>query len=404
MKTSGKSSDLELVSFVACFGFAMGLLSLHRFPAAIICFSIGCASLSLVVLTVVFSYTNAWWKIASILGTMIATFICMGYLMGLVVQAENEYYEPLIAHEVEMAKNRVHPPHPTPIKKEVIIAPSEQHATQDEVNHPGAIERKSTVLGLCYLPADNSACSIACTVENNGPIVSKNITMGFVGPLPIRIQIASDPEFRVELKKSDTLPIPNQNGQVSRQVRAFTVEIPMLPVKTPVKFTIWTDDDNNRQACRQLVGIEKKKISVLSDLFNRALDAHITTPQKVPDTNLVFQYFTKHDCLFQPDFILSEEGRYPVEFIKRTESKSVKLAEDIYKSKSEFPDIFENRGRCAAPVFTYEQTGGSAKVMPLFPASPFPIYLNERFKVPHEIHKGLTVPMDVSPPEKYDCQ
>jgi hypothetical protein len=95
---------LEILSFISLYTIAMGLLTYHRFYAAIALFSLGCATLAVATLMAFFTVENAiarWICIALTITVMVSlTF----YLTGVVNQAEGEYYAPLISRDAETSK------------------------------------------------------------------------------------------------------------------------------------------------------------------------------------------------------------------------------------------------------------------------------------------------------------
>jgi hypothetical protein len=82
---------VEILSFASLFGIAMGLLEYHRFYAAIILFAIGSLILGIRLLIAVFVIVTRlkWLFIFPIIG---ATIWGTDYLVGVVIQAESEYY------------------------------------------------------------------------------------------------------------------------------------------------------------------------------------------------------------------------------------------------------------------------------------------------------------------------
>jgi hypothetical protein len=82
---------VEILSFASLFGIAMGLLEYHRFYAAIVLFSLGCLILGLRLLIACFLIGNRFKWLTAIL-VVLGTISGTNYLVGVVIQAESEYY------------------------------------------------------------------------------------------------------------------------------------------------------------------------------------------------------------------------------------------------------------------------------------------------------------------------
>ena len=256
------------------------------------------------------------------------------------------------------------------------------------------------IAAQCYLSDDESACQLSCVIENSGSAAARDVAVGFVSYLPTQTQLAAPPDARIELGKSATLPIPDPAGQIDRQLRAFTIQIPVIPPGSKLPFTVWTDDDNNRKACQQLIKIRQIGRQILADFFARILETHAAAPSQVPNLDLLSSATAKKGCLFQPDFVLSEQGRGPVGFITPVEAKSLKMVERILPAlKPKFIDTFKNRGECMAPIFTVEQTGGTSVTFAVFPPH-VRTYITGHFNFPPP-KEGLE--WRPVPPANYEC-
>jgi multisubunit Na+/H+ antiporter MnhG subunit len=93
-----------IASFPVLSATAMGLLRYQRFSAAIILYSLGCISLALSTLVWFSSVKHAVWEWAFILMTDVGILLLMPYLMGVVGQAQTEYYPAKIKEDARASK------------------------------------------------------------------------------------------------------------------------------------------------------------------------------------------------------------------------------------------------------------------------------------------------------------
>jgi len=176
--------------------------------------------------------------------------------------------------------------------------------------------------------------------------------------LPTETQLSAPPDFRVRLEKSDALPIPAPTGKIDRSVRAFTVFIPQIPPRTSsMEFSLWTDDQNNKRACQQMLVLEHKSLPLIKSYFAALVESKSIPAEKVPNPDTLFHATAKENSLYQPDSVQSEYGRKSVEFVTPQEREALGLKTEAYTLKPKFSYIFDNE-ECIAPVFTVEQTGG----------------------------------------------
>jgi hypothetical protein len=67
-------------------------------------------------------------------------------------------------------------------------------------------------------------------------------------------------------------------GYLDRSVQAFSVEIPLIPPKTNLPFTLWTISDVNQKSCTYLkttiLSEQRRKIgAVINTTNDKTLDA-----------------------------------------------------------------------------------------------------------------------------------
>jgi hypothetical protein len=95
---------VEILSFGVLFALAMSLLEFHRFAAAITVLSLGCLILGIRLLIAAFAIEShfKWLPILGICGATIASTV---YLLGVVGQAEAEYYGNMIRVDAEASKS-----------------------------------------------------------------------------------------------------------------------------------------------------------------------------------------------------------------------------------------------------------------------------------------------------------
>jgi hypothetical protein len=114
---------LEILSFVALFGIGATLLQFHRFIAGIIVFDLATAVLAASILLAVFAIKTQVTKVVSILLICASAIVLCEYLMGIVEQAENEYYSEVDSKQIAELKKFI-AEHPKPLVPHVGTAPS----------------------------------------------------------------------------------------------------------------------------------------------------------------------------------------------------------------------------------------------------------------------------------------
>jgi hypothetical protein len=211
----------------------------------------------------------------------------------------------------------------------------------------------------CSVSADHSPCRIDCVVSNPNGVAVRDGTVGFQGFFPFSTQMAAAPEQRIRLRKAETLPLPDAGGNTHKEIRAFTVEIPILAPKTDIPFVLWTASEDNQKACRQVIKIQDQRREIMNDFYGVMVRTGVVRDSDLPDAGGVLSAQAVGSSLFIPGEVASEAGHSPVEFL--TDGQKRMLASyteirDRYKPK--FPLVFQNRGECDAPVWTAEQTNG----------------------------------------------
>jgi hypothetical protein len=117
-----------------------------------------------------------------------------------------------------------------------------------------------------------SACELTCEVQNTGDIAAKDVAVGFDAILPAETRYVADPDERITLKKSDSLPWPDPDVFYRGNIRAFTIEIPEVPAHTRVRFGLVTVLNTNLAACDQLVRIGQLRQEILTEFFGKLME------------------------------------------------------------------------------------------------------------------------------------
>src|SRR5258708_6506384 len=120
----------------------------------------------------------------------------------------------------------------------------------------------------CALDEGESLCEIRCSVLNPTFRPVREVTIGFQGLLPFKTQLASKPESRMVLKKPETLPLPDSSGKISEAIRAFTIEVPLVPPRTRLEFILRTASDANQKACVHLASeVRSLQRQIMTDKY-----------------------------------------------------------------------------------------------------------------------------------------
>jgi hypothetical protein len=121
--------------------------------------------------------------------------------------------------------------------------------------------------------------------------------------------------------------------------------------------------------------------------------------RELPDLEVLFSATAKRENLFQPDSVLSDQGRRRVDLLMPAEEHALRQQEDAYRFKPQFVDVFKTREECLAPVFTVEQTGGASVSFASYPAD-VPTFSFVKFAVPLTSQVLTERP---TPPPQYNC-
>lgn len=297
-------------------------------------------------------------------------------------------------------------PKPKPeIARDIATPPDPPIVVAPDTTVPQPPERPAKVVVECRLNDNNSPCELECTTENTGMRAVRDVAVGFVGILPFQTMLAGPAQARITLEKSETLPVPDAAGRIPRDIRAFTVKVPIIPPLSKFSFTLWTDNENNKKACEQNVLITQKRLEILTDLFNKVRETSALDRSKIPDIDLLFSAIHKGDNLYEPQSVLSELGEGGVLFLTSDELQSQKLLQEVYAPlKKSLNYIWQNRDECAAPVFAAEITGGAAINFARFPAD-IQTYILGAIQMPKEIpEEGSVVEGRPVPPRNYTCE
>jgi hypothetical protein len=103
-ETFKKFLGLELASSVSLFWIGATLLEYQRFKATICLFSVACATLASSILISIFPIPSTAWRRISVLATYGCTIWLTVYLMGVVRQAQTDYYANKTTQDVNDAK------------------------------------------------------------------------------------------------------------------------------------------------------------------------------------------------------------------------------------------------------------------------------------------------------------
>jgi len=248
----------------------------------------------------------------------------------------------------------------------------------------------------CSLPANSSPCQISCSINNSYPIVVRDVSVGFVGPLPSETRVYADPDRRVRLEKSQTLPEPDPEGKVAQEVTSFTIDVPIVPPHQRIQFSIWTANEDNKRACSQTLGIDHKRHVALTEIYSRA------TFTGAPRLETFESALLKHAALYQPRDVSCESGRRSVEFETAEEHSA---SEQIMQMQAQFPEwkkVMDKQGECLAPIMHFEINGGNISTM----AVMVPQMAQHAFairKIPKGVKRGTLLEMPLIIPKKYDC-
>ena len=257
------------------------------------------------------------------------------------------------------------------------------------------------VMVRCHLSDKQSACELYCSIENAGAQAAHDASIGFVGTLPSQTQLSADPDARVRLEKSDTLPVPDPMGNFADDIVAFTIRVPIAPPRSTISFALWTNDENNKKACEQEERIRQIRRELLAKFFEEVRLAHLPQASSPLNLSRVMSAEAKISALFQPKSITSDRGRTPVQLVTMDESAALaRFAQLFTKLRPQFPNVFKDGENCTAPIFTVEQTGGKSTTFARFVLVDPKVYVEGKFIVPE---RGGQIDMRFTSPASYHC-
>lgn len=255
------------------------------------------------------------------------------------------------------------------------------------------------------LPSVTVACSplldrpeaIHCVASNAGRAPADTVIVGFNKQVPTATRVDANPAFGITLRLADTLPDPTAEPSLSSILRAFSVEIPRVPVSSPVEFDVTTTDPDNIRTARQVVRIRGAIESVVRD-FHAAVKSKYPDEVKGWPLSTYFSARRKSDCFFLPSTFVYELGEFPVSFLSDEELRATAANQDTYaRRKAEFISIFSGRPSYKAPVLRIETTDGP-RTFAFFP--PYVPTFAE-MKGPLDKEHGSSVVLYPPVPERY---
>jgi hypothetical protein len=254
----------------------------------------------------------------------------------------------------------------------------------------------------CHLSEKQSPCELYCSIKNAGLEAAHDASVGFADILPVQTKLQSD-FARVQMEKSDTLPVLDPNRLRFEGIQAFTVRVPIVPPRSSISFVLWTEDENNRKACEQTERIRDIQRSVFKKFLEAVQVSGLAKDSHPPDLDLVMSGEAEEDALFVPKDVISDRGRNPVEFITPREAKALSQFRELYPAlRPEFKKIFDESGECVAPVFTVEQKGGQSTAIIRFGSlDPF-LYADAVFRLPGP-GEPSAMEFKPTPPKFYRC-
>lgn len=286
--------------------------------------------------------------------------------------------------------------------------PNETHGTSDSVTavvqHPeqspeGGKEpserptaQPTHLSAQCSLPKDFSPCEIRCSVYNPHDTPNSDVSVGFNGIFPYQTQLAAGTETHMSIKKQETLPLPMAGGYIDQDLKAFSVEMPLIPPKTTLSFTLWSRSDDNQKACAYL------KTTIRSEQRKKINQLVIMKPNLNADMMESLQ--TKNASLFVPGYFMSAEGRRKVEFVTKQEEKNAR----------EFSGLYEKVGRtlggkrCLIPVFAAERSDGGPQYFANAPPMMTWVFNQESMKMTTLPGGAWKMETDPHPPANYVCE
>lgn len=278
------------------------------------------------------------------------------------------------------------------LKPEITNSQQSQGSEKESSSPSTPAIKPSYLSAQCSLPKDFSPCEIKCSVYNPHDTAMPNVSVGFNGVYPYQTRLAAGTETHMSIKKQDTLPLPMSGGYLDQNLLAFSVEIPSIPPRTALSFTIWSLSDDNQKACTYL------KTTIRSE--QRKKIDQLVSMKKNLDADRMVALQAKRTSLFVPGYFMSSEGRRKVEFVTSQEERTAKEFSDLYEK---FVKTIVGR-RCIIPVFAAERSDGSPQYFANGPPMMTWIFNKESWKVTELPGGGSKMETDPHPPASYTCE
>jgi hypothetical protein len=239
----------------------------------------------------------------------------------------------------------------------------------------------------CSLPKDFSPCEIKCSAYNPHDTPMPNVSVGFNGIYPYQTRLAAGTETHMLIKKQETLPLPMSGGHIDQNLQAFSVEIPLIPPKTSLSFTLWTLSEDNQKACAYLKTTirteQRRKIDQLVGM-DRSLDADRMASLQAKKTSL-----------YVPGYFMSSEGKRKIEFVTNQEERNAEKVSTLYAKVSK-----TITGKtCLIPIFSAERSDGGFQYFANAPPMMTWVFNTESMK-----QTANRIETDPHPPANYACE
>jgi len=279
------------------------------------------------------------------------------------------------------------------LKPFLIREPRTSESSTGKPEQPKAEVTPVYLSAQCSLPKDFSSCEIKCSVHNPHDVAISDVSVGFNGIYPYQTRLAAGTETHMSIKKQETLPLPMAGGYIDQNLQAFSVEIPLVPQRASLSFTLWSRSDDNQKTCTYL------KTTIRAEQ-RKKIDQLVAMKHNL-NADMMESLQTKKASLFVPGYFMSAEGRRKVEFVTNQEEKNAKDFSDLYdKAGKTIP-----AKRCLIPIFAAENNDGSIQYFANAPPMMTWVFNRESMKMTTRPDgKGGTIETDPHPPENYVCE
>ena len=211
--------------------------------------------------------------------------------------------------------------------------------------------------------------------------------------IPYQTRLESGTETHISIKKEETLPTPNASGQVDPNVLAFSVEIPMIPPKTSLDFTLSSISSVNQQTCSYLQTSirpeQKRRAEILRQIAAKSGERL--------NVDKLASLEAKGMSLFSPGYLMSPQSRKKVEFVNQSEIEASSLF-DVWSNRA--ADTLGNL-KCMMPVFAAEQSNGAPQYF--YRGASMMTLIAPLGKLVKKGNGGYQIVSDPQPPEQYRC-